>query len=299
MDPLTAGALITGASSLIGQGIQNTVGRKLAGYSYKKDLEQWNRQNAYNHPKAQMERLKSAGLNPNLVYGTGAVGNTSAQGPTYKTPEFKLDTKVDALATLGQYNSVKQTQAQTNNIEADTLNKQTENYNKILQQEILIKQAEKLGIDIEKLKELNPLLIQKYEQDLESQSIDITQKKAINPYQATITANQAKASEHQSELIKSQIEQARASTGLTKEQTTKTSEETKNVTQQRLNLIQDEIFKRYENQLKSVGIDSKDSPLFKVFARILAENHGSEPSAIMKWLDENKPSTWLEKIKGN
>lgn len=35
-------------------------------------LEDWNRQNEYNSPAAQMARLKAAGLNPNLVYGHGA-----------------------------------------------------------------------------------------------------------------------------------------------------------------------------------------------------------------------------------
>lgn len=40
-------------------------------------LEDWNRQNAYNSPAAQMERLKAAGLNPNLVYGHGADATAS------------------------------------------------------------------------------------------------------------------------------------------------------------------------------------------------------------------------------
>lgn len=37
-------------------------------------VENWNREAAYNDPKAQMQRLKDAGLNPNLVYGSGAAG---------------------------------------------------------------------------------------------------------------------------------------------------------------------------------------------------------------------------------
>lgn len=54
--------------------------KELAEYSYAKDLEMWNRANAYNDPSAQMKRLEGAGLNPNLVYGHGSVaGNTSTQ----------------------------------------------------------------------------------------------------------------------------------------------------------------------------------------------------------------------------
>jgi len=36
----------------------------------------WERETAYNDPLAQMQRLKNAGLNPNLVYGTGSTGMT-------------------------------------------------------------------------------------------------------------------------------------------------------------------------------------------------------------------------------
>ncbi len=38
------------------------------------NLDMWNRTNEYNSPMAQMERLKQAGLNPNLMYGQGNVG---------------------------------------------------------------------------------------------------------------------------------------------------------------------------------------------------------------------------------
>lgn len=35
-------------------------------------IEDWNKQNEYNSPAAQMQRLREAGLNPQLVYGKGA-----------------------------------------------------------------------------------------------------------------------------------------------------------------------------------------------------------------------------------
>jgi len=99
----------------------------------KNALEDWNRQNAYNHPSQQMQRLKEAGLNPNLVYGGGAtttaqpVRNTDMQVPNIdpqKIPE-----------TIGAFQSVKNQQleysriqkamelqdAQKKNIEANTL----------------------------------------------------------------------------------------------------------------------------------------------------------------------------------
>lgn len=44
-----------------------------------KAMESWTLMNDYNHPVQQMKRLELAGLNPNLVYGSGAVtGNTTS-----------------------------------------------------------------------------------------------------------------------------------------------------------------------------------------------------------------------------
>ena len=41
----------------------------------------WREQNAYNHPRAQMQRLEEAGLNPNLVYGSKSGGASGNAGP--------------------------------------------------------------------------------------------------------------------------------------------------------------------------------------------------------------------------
>lgn len=60
--------------------------------AYKRQKEFWNLQNQYNSPAQQMARLKSAGLNPNLVYGNGAVGNTSGGYPSYNPTKYEAPT---------------------------------------------------------------------------------------------------------------------------------------------------------------------------------------------------------------
>lgn len=67
----------------------NEANKALAEYSYEKNLEQWNRENEYNSPTAQMARLKEAGLNPNLIYGNGQAVRPSANSPQYNAPEMK------------------------------------------------------------------------------------------------------------------------------------------------------------------------------------------------------------------
>lgn len=50
--------------------------------THQQNLELWKYQNEYNAPSAQMERLRAAGLNPQLVYGSGNVaGNTTSNVP--------------------------------------------------------------------------------------------------------------------------------------------------------------------------------------------------------------------------
>ena len=48
----------------------------LARYQNQENLAQWNRQNQYNLPEKQMQRLRQAGLNPDLMYSNGTVGNS-------------------------------------------------------------------------------------------------------------------------------------------------------------------------------------------------------------------------------
>jgi phosphoribosylformylglycinamidine (FGAM) synthase PurS component len=71
----TGGALVGGLADGIGSLFTIGAQKRAATTAYKRQKEFWNMQNAYNTPKAQMERLKAAGLNPALMYGQGNVGN--------------------------------------------------------------------------------------------------------------------------------------------------------------------------------------------------------------------------------
>jgi hypothetical protein len=63
--------------------LQNRSNKKLAQYSFNKNVEMWKMQNAYNSPKQQMARYNQAGLNPNLIYGKGTAGNAQTM-PQYQ-----------------------------------------------------------------------------------------------------------------------------------------------------------------------------------------------------------------------
>lgn len=111
--------------------------KEMAEYQYSKDLEMWNRGNVYNAPEAQMERLKAAGLNPNMVYGGGAAGaaGTSGQLPKYNAPtlNYNYEAPVHPGQLLGMYQDFQIRQAQANNLVEQ---------NKILKHEAEIKKYE-------------------------------------------------------------------------------------------------------------------------------------------------------------
>lgn len=77
-------------SKLLSQ--QNEYNLNMANLAYERDLDMWNRQNAYNSPKEQVQRLIDAGLNPNLMYGSGsaAAGNASS-APSFNAPQSAIN----------------------------------------------------------------------------------------------------------------------------------------------------------------------------------------------------------------
>jgi hypothetical protein len=106
--PAVAGLLGGVTSNIFGartarQNVDKTIqaNRELAAYGYYMDKKQWERENAYNAPAAQMQRLRDAGLNPHLVYGKGSVvGNTSTSGPKYQAPRESYEYQ-NPVANLG------------------------------------------------------------------------------------------------------------------------------------------------------------------------------------------------------
>lgn len=100
---LSALPLVGGMFNAFEQGYQNRKNRDFALDMYNRErsdaLADWNMQNTYNSPAAQMERLKAAGLNPNLVYGNGVVANSpgmprSATMGSYHGEAPQIDTSV-------------------------------------------------------------------------------------------------------------------------------------------------------------------------------------------------------------
>ncbi len=110
------GSGVTAIGNALGNFFGNKSRRRESQRSRAHDINMWDKTNAYNHPSAQMERLRAAGLNPNLVYG-GSSGGTA--GTANALPGAK-DPKINDISMgenpMMQYVSMKNTQAQTDNL---------------------------------------------------------------------------------------------------------------------------------------------------------------------------------------
>lgn len=103
-----------------------------AAKAYQRQVDFWKLQNEYNTPAQQLQRLRAAGLNPDLAIGgnvqnsaggLSSVSKGSGQGASYAPP---IDYSGFAAAFQSAAQSIRSV-AETRNIEADTRSKELDN----------------------------------------------------------------------------------------------------------------------------------------------------------------------------
>lgn len=113
--------------------------------------------NQYNSPSAQMQRFKEAGLNPNLIYGQGNAGNTTAlPAPSGGHVDFKSSQGSrppdNAMASLLGAADLKIKQAQADNLRVE---------NSVMLQDAALRklQVERGGFDLDLEREARPFTL--------------------------------------------------------------------------------------------------------------------------------------------
>lgn len=263
--PLIAGAVAGIGQSLLGSrtakyntDATNRANRELAEYAYSKDLEMWERNNAYNSPMAQMQRLKEAGLNPNLVYGNGAVANTGGQIPRYSAPRVGYDYKpaVDLPSVLNQYQDFQLRQAQIDNLKAqrDNINART------------VSEASRsvlLGVQGK------------------TAEWDLDRREYLRPYEAAITANRARASEAEVQSAWQKLTLMRQDEILKGLESDYKRRSMTAVDLDNEKRRADLIYAQYRNEWIKMGITTSDNVLLRVIARMVHQS-GLDLQSIFK-----------------
>ncbi len=155
------------------------------------NIEQWNRENTYNSPSAQMARFRDAGLNPDLMYGQE---NLSASSPQLTSGDGSTPTDLSNLAnksTIGDImaqsaqNRLVNAQAKLAESQADKTDKETEGQgytNEILKSDAKFRDALNSGqID------LNNMSLKVSDKDIELSDAQIsTLRKQLDVMDANI-----------------------------------------------------------------------------------------------------------------
>jgi len=219
MDPLSAGLSFGGGLAATAANIwmnernndrQEAFAREMYTNQRMDANYDWFRTNQYNSPAEQMNRLRQAGLNPNLVYGKGA--ETTAATLQTATPQKSNQQapNIPGNNIVMDYARLRQTQQQTDNLDkqnalltAETIGKNLDNVKK--------------DVDNKRLKEIVDEQIAQAKLDTanKSQSYEIDRQRNIREtesnkaYLAKIAAD-TELSKQQLELLKNRTSEAEA-----------------------------------------------------------------------------------------
>jgi hypothetical protein len=126
MDPITGYALAGLAGSLGSSLLGNRGAKRRQQLADQNNIKFWQMQNKYNDPSQQMARLKKAGLNPALIYGSGSA-NTGVAGsiaPSKPAPYNIKDPVPSMLQTAMMTSQIdlQKSQAEKNRADANQTN---------------------------------------------------------------------------------------------------------------------------------------------------------------------------------
>lgn len=255
---------LTNNIPLLGQALQSQQNRFDTyvnnGVNMLYNRKMWDLQNEYNTPKNQVDRLRQAGLNPQLMYGKTANTGNSAATPNITTGAPRTEGIVNSLLA-SQDLEIKNEQAEL--IRAQKLAK--------LEEASWIAEKRKDTIFGWKTKEFNLGL----EQEVRDYSID-ARKETVRQLRIE---NVYKFEENirKNIMLGYNIENVVSKTLLNAELKAKTQEEKRNLIEIRKGIIKENVVKQFRARLAEQNINPNDP----IYARLLAqwlENTIAEPS---------------------
>lgn len=272
MEPVSTTAALIGAGisalsaggTAAATGAQNRKSRAFSREMYDKqkadNIAFWNMQNEYNSPQMQMQRLKNAGLNPNMLYDkTGAVipaGNINTpdvQSAQFRTPDFG---SIGSGLVQGYFDT-RIKQAQYDNLKA---------MNTVHQQEAVLKAAQAAGevsrtegqgySNIFAKRNLNNALERA---DLETQKIGADLKFTLDENQRRAISNSQSIAESV-QRVKNMVTQ-----------NINDAATLKNINQTYRNLVKDGTMKDLDIAMKKDGVQPTDALWQRIVAQLVGD----------------------------
>lgn len=291
-DPITIAA-IAGGAQLASQGInamsQGSMNKKTRQWNEKMyamqrqhSLQDWTMQNEYNSPDAQMKRLKSAGLNPNMVYDKGvttlAANVRSSDAPSWspQAPQLNLGGAVNQ--GLSAYYDLQMKQAQIDNLKTQNTAIANEAILKAAQTENITQGTKMSKFDLGLKSELRQVSLEAATENLRKLSTDIDISLRQDERAAASTAMN--------------LTQAVENILSVREQRAKTIVEKEHIREQIQNLRKDGELKQLDINLKRMGVQPGDNILLRAAGQAIQKY----ANPVKEWYKQNyTPSGWKKK----
>lgn len=257
LDPITGSALLSGGASLLnsvgnffGQKKANQANKDLAQQQNRDNVAMWQANNQYNHPTAQMQRLRQAGLNPNLIYGTGVAGSTGSSASPAKSYD-RASVEPEQLNIGTPFEAFTNTKMQ--NAQIDNLREQ----NNVIIQDVALKAQQTAANAANTAKTVAETHIAKElrEASLQASLANIRQTEALTRNTDERTRGESISNRTLSESQRSQIN--------------KISYEAQNAQQQLKGTSLDNKLKELDIELQKLGIQKSDPLYLRVLGRFL------------------------------
>ncbi|AXL15351.1 DNA pilot protein [Microviridae sp.] len=273
---ISAGSgLLGGAINAWSTGRQNRksrdFSREMYGRQYSDNVAFWNMQNDYNSPQAQMQRLKAAGLNPHLIYGSssgGASGTASpiktpdVQSAQFRTPEWGNAISSAGTGFLNSMYDYDIKQAQLDNLRTDNTVKTQDALLKAAQTQQTITTKNRGVFDLDLAKELRSVSADAAREGLRRLKVDNMYKLDENERRAV--SNIYSVREATERILNLRLNRA------------KTSEEIKHIRQQAANLKRTGVIQELDIELRKLGVNPNHPMWSQILGRLLGKSFLTE-----------------------
>lgn len=257
-----AGGLINAASTAA----TNRANRKFAMHMYDKQYQDnialWNMQNEYNHPSAQMDRLRKAGLNPRLMYGTGSGANTAGSPSPSTSKNVNFQTPQYGDAVTGAFQSYMDSmynleikQAQVDNLRAQNTTILNDSALKAAQVANTQLKTKRGVFDLGLAEDIAKYSVEAAQENV--RKIQADTKFTLDSNERAQAMNASNLKEAAERILNSRISRA------------KTSQEIKNLQAQKRDIQKSTELKQLDINLKKNGIQPTDSIYWRVLGQVV------------------------------
>lgn len=292
--PVPIAALVGAGAGLLGGGInaisQGSMNRKTRQWSekmyqqqYADNLAFWRMQNEYNDPTNQMARLKAAGLNPALLYGSSSSGASGQAGPVntpdvqpvqYRTPQWGDAFTGGVTGFLDAIYAMDIKQATLDNLRADNTVKLEEAALKAAQTAQAAAGTARSKFDLEFETEMRSISADARRENLRKIKADTRYQLDENERRAALTSQSLK--EGTERILNMRLDRAR------------TRAEIDRIKAIEANLKRTGILDDMEIEMRKLGLSWNDDLRARIIARVLGpENLLSAKDKLIKGLLES------------